>query len=80
MTSTVVKSEGILADVCEWIYMYYIPLYCVTSIVGKEYALADYRWGVSDPTVVSLEILTVIVDGILCLVLIYAIILDRPYR
>ncbi|KAI0086451.1 Emopamil-binding protein [Irpex rosettiformis] len=29
----------------------------------KEYALADLRWGFADPTVVSLEILTVLIAG-----------------
>ncbi|KAI0345870.1 Emopamil-binding protein [Trametopsis cervina] len=29
----------------------------------KEYALADLRWGVAEPTVVSLEILTVLIAG-----------------
>ncbi|EMD39919.1 hypothetical protein CERSUDRAFT_46280, partial [Gelatoporia subvermispora B] len=32
----------------------------------KEYARADARWGFSDPTVVSLEILTVLGAGPLC--------------
>jgi hypothetical protein len=48
--------------------------------VWKEYSLADKRWGVSDPTIVSMEILTVVVDGLLCIVLIAAIIGNKPYR
>lgn len=32
----------------------------------KEYAHADFRWGFSDPTVVSLEILTVLGAGPMC--------------
>ncbi|KAJ8310662.1 hypothetical protein KUTeg_012527 [Tegillarca granosa] len=48
--------------------------------VRKEYAKADKRWGVSDPTIVSLEILTVVVDGLLCLLVIYAIVKDKFYR
>ena len=34
----------------------------------------------SDPTVVSLEILTVFIDGPLCLILIYAMLKDKFYR
>lgn len=30
---------------------------------GREYAAADFRWGVSDPGVVSLELLTVFGAG-----------------
>ncbi|XP_063813120.1 emopamil-binding protein-like isoform X2 [Pseudophryne corroboree] len=46
----------------------------------KEYGKADERWLHSDPTIVSLEILTVVVDGLLALVLIYAIVKDKYYR
>ena len=52
----------------------------ISSIPGKEYAKADSRWGVSDPTIVSLEILTVFLDGTLCLVLIFAICYNTHYR
>jgi hypothetical protein len=47
---------------------------------GKEYGKADTRWLYSDPTVVSLEILTVVLDGLLALVLIYAIVKEKYYR
>ena len=40
----------------------------------------DTRWGVSDPTIVSLELLTVPSNGTLTLLLIYAILADRPWR
>lgn len=53
---------------------------CINYNTGKEYSLADYRWGVSDPTIVSLEIITVIFDGLCCVILVYAILKDRPYR
>ncbi|KAG8585075.1 hypothetical protein GDO81_004884 [Engystomops pustulosus] len=46
----------------------------------KEYGKADERWLHSDPTIVSLEILTVVVDGLLAVVLAYAIIKDKYYR
>lgn len=52
----------------------------ITAELWKEYGKADIRWAFADPTIVSLEILTVVVDGLLCLVLIYAIIARRFYR
>ncbi|XP_061192873.1 emopamil-binding protein-like [Saccostrea echinata] len=52
----------------------------VTAQVWKEYALADKRWGVSDPTIVSLEILTVFITGPLAVFLIYAILKNKIYR
>ncbi|KAF9514565.1 hypothetical protein BS47DRAFT_1328764 [Hydnum rufescens UP504] len=39
----------------------------------KEYARADLRWGVADPTVVSLELLTVLGVGPLCCYVLYLI-------
>lgn len=48
--------------------------------LGKEYGKADARWLYFDPTIVSLEILTVVLDGILALVLIYAIVKEKYYR
>ena len=36
------------------------------SRTGREYAKADFRWGTADPTVASLEILTVLGAGPLC--------------
>lgn len=38
----------------------------VFAELWKEYARADSRWGVADPTVVSLELLTVLGAGPLC--------------
>ncbi|EPQ54572.1 Emopamil-binding protein [Gloeophyllum trabeum ATCC 11539] len=46
----------------------------------KEYARADFRWGFSDPTVVSLEILTVLGAGPLCCWIIYQVVRDDPAR
>lgn len=48
--------------------------------LGKEYARADARWGWSDPTVVSLEILTVLGAGPLCFYIIYQLIRNDPAR
>ena len=50
------------------------------SLLWKEYAKADKRWGVSDPGIVSLEALTVFFDGPLCIILIYAILKNKPYK
>lgn len=51
-----------------------------TALMWKEYAKADYRWGVSDPTIVSLEILTVTVVEVFAVVLVYAILKNKYYR
>lgn len=59
-------------DSTPWFNVYVFP--------GKEYGKADARWLYSDPTIVSLEILTVVLDGILALVLINAIVKDKFYR
>ena len=40
---------------------------------GKEYAKADWRWAVSDPTIVALEVLTVFLIGPLCVLMVPAI-------
>ncbi|GAA5844264.1 hypothetical protein JCM5353_001881 [Sporobolomyces roseus] len=39
------------------------------ALLWQEYARADTRWGTSDPTVVSIEIITVLMCGPLCVVL-----------
>ncbi|KAG9315757.1 Emopamil-binding protein [Chiua virens] len=46
----------------------------------KEYTLADARWGTADPTVVSLEILTVLGVGPICCYVLYQIIKNDPAR
>ncbi|EIW80984.1 Emopamil-binding protein [Coniophora puteana RWD-64-598 SS2] len=50
------------------------------AALWKEYAAADARWGVSDPTVVSLEILTVIGVGLLCCLALKQLVNDDPAR
>nr|XP_033804101.1 emopamil-binding protein-like isoform X2 [Geotrypetes seraphini] len=45
----------------------------------KEYGKADARWLHSDPTIVSLEFLTVVLGSLLALILIHAIIKDKYY-
>lgn len=46
----------------------------------KEYSKADSRWLVSDPTIVSIEILTVVLDSLLGVLLIHAVLQDKYYR
>ncbi|XP_075951277.1 emopamil-binding protein-like [Anarhichas minor] len=46
----------------------------------KEYSKADRRWLTSDPTIVSIEILTVVLDSLLGLLLIHAVLRDKYYR
>ncbi|EJF63486.1 Emopamil-binding protein [Dichomitus squalens] len=46
----------------------------------KEYAFADFRWAVSDPTVVSLEILTVFGVGTICFYVLKQLVQDDPAR
>lgn len=46
----------------------------------KEYGKADSRWLVSDPNIVSVEILTVVLDSLLALLLIHAVLHDTYSR
>lgn len=52
----------------------------ILAELWKEYGKADSRWLHSDPTIVSLEILTVFLTGPLALLLIYAISYNTHYR
>jgi hypothetical protein len=49
-------------------------------ISGKEYAKADLRWGVSDPTLISVEILTVLGVAPMALYILRQLINDDPAR
>jgi hypothetical protein len=53
---------------------------CPYIISGKEYAKADFRWGIADPTVVSLEILTVLGVAPMCLYVLRQLINNDPAR
>ncbi|KAF3825841.1 hypothetical protein GH733_006668 [Mirounga leonina] len=57
-----------------------LPFTSCEILNRKEYGKADARWLYFDPTIVSLEILTVVLDGSLALVLIYAIVKEKYYR
>jgi len=50
------------------------------AMLWKEYAAADLRWGISDPTVVSLEILTVLGAGPMCCYILMQLIKNDPAR
>ncbi|CAO3652522.1 unnamed protein product [Cunninghamella blakesleeana] len=50
------------------------------ALLWQNYAQADLRWAIADPTIVSLEILTVFFDGYLCLHILYQLIKDDPTR
>ena len=47
---------------------------------GREYAAADSRWGTADPTIVSLELLTVLVAGPMAAFIVYQIVKRDPAR
>ncbi|XP_020513765.1 emopamil-binding protein-like [Labrus bergylta] len=46
----------------------------------REYSRADSRWLTSDPTIVSIELLTVFLDSVIGVLLIHAILQERYYR
>ena len=48
------------------------------SPTGRDKAKADFRWGMTDPTVVSLEILTVLGAGLLCFYIINQLVGNVP--
>ena len=51
-----------------------------SHVLGREYAAADFRWGFADPTVVSLEILTVLGAGPMCCYILKQLANDDPAR
>ncbi|KAG7470385.1 emopamil-binding protein-like [Solea senegalensis] len=46
----------------------------------KEYGKADSRWLFSDSNIVSIEILTVVLDSVLAVLLIHAVLRQKYYR
>lgn len=54
--------------------------YPLKTQTGKEYTIADGRWGISDPTIVSLELLTVFFCSALCFFLVIFIYTKHPLR
>ena len=52
----------------------------VLRCAGKEYAKADSRYATRDAFVISMEAVTAFVEGPLCFVIVYAMLLRRPWR
>ncbi|KAI0301182.1 Emopamil-binding protein [Multifurca ochricompacta] len=52
----------------------------VFADMWREYAAADARWGTADPTVVSLELLTVLGAGPIAIFIVYQIVKRDPTR
>lgn len=50
------------------------------AFVWNEYSKADFRWNVRDANVMSLELVTVLLWGPMCLWLAYAILYRKAYR
>ncbi|ORX55059.1 Emopamil-binding protein [Hesseltinella vesiculosa] len=50
------------------------------ALLWQEYAKADERWGTADVTIVSIEIMTVFVDGLICLHVLRKLISNDPSR
>ena len=50
------------------------------GFIWREYGRADARWAVRDSTILSLELLTTLLLGPLCLLAAYAVYARRPYR
>jgi hypothetical protein len=77
---TVASSTGAFAELC-WFRVILRRVYSDRLLVsGKEYTLADYRWGISDPNIVSIEILTVLGAGSLCCYILYQLVRGDPAR
>ena len=64
---------------CRW-FLWDNIQYLFDGRLGKEYARADHRWGTADPTVVSLEILTVLGAGPMACYILYQIVNKDPAR
>jgi hypothetical protein len=59
------------------------PIKNVKALIAlpwNEYAKADFRWNQYDPTVLSLELLTVLVAGPMALAIVWAIITNNKWR
>lgn len=78
----VIKSSGPMAQMCTSSLHPYLrnAQFTLVSASGKEYALADSRWGTADPTVVSLEILTVFGVGTMCFYVLKQLVQRDPTR
>jgi hypothetical protein len=78
-------STGPFAEMCTFRILFSTPSLLQQDVdtlrcTGREYAAADYRWGFSDPTVVALEILTVLGAGPLCCYILKQLANNDPAR
>jgi len=48
--------------------------------IWQEYGKCDKRWWYADSCILSLEIVTVFADSLFCIILIYAMLKNKPYR
>lgn len=78
LTASVTTCLTLHLPVCVSTRLSVSPPVCL--YVGREYGKADSRWLISDPTIVSIEILTVVLDSLLALLLIHAVLKDKYYR
>ncbi|KAI0365720.1 Emopamil-binding protein [Pilatotrama ljubarskyi] len=79
--------DGIIHYTLEGSFVYYSMFgrQVITSSgpmaqMWKEYALADSRWGTADPTIVSLELLTVFGVGTMCFYVLKQLVQRDPAR
>ncbi|KAH9850112.1 Emopamil-binding protein [Lenzites betulinus] len=79
--------DGIIHFTLEGSFLYYSMFgkQVITSSgpmaqMWKEYALADARWGTADPTIVSLELLTVFGVGTMCFYVLKQLVQRDPAR
>lgn len=63
-----------------FVYAVRVCVFVCVIIPGKEYGQADTRYLVSDPTILSVEILTSFLLTPICVVLAYAISQQTAYR
>uniref|UniRef100_A0A8C9USS2 EBP like n=1 Tax=Spermophilus dauricus TaxID=99837 RepID=A0A8C9USS2_SPEDA len=72
------RTQLFMSLLCSFVYFSLVGN--VADSKGLIASLSDARWLYFDPTIVSLEILTAVLDGFLALFLIYAIVKEKYYR
>jgi len=72
------KYSLLMCSVWKMVWPWSVVMWSVTP--GKEYGQADARYLVSDPTVVSIEMLTAFLLTPVCVVLAYAVCQQSPFR
>ena len=77
---TVNSSTGPASEMCTVFHYAHMSLLVLNYLPGKEYSRADFRWGWADETVVSLELLTVLIAGPMCCYILYQLVRGDPAR